>query len=1240
MEARSGSSTNPSRPYNRLGDVVVTVAAGGTALLGIAVVVAWHVHIPAILQLYPGYTPMVYNTALCFVFCGAAFVALHRERKQLAILPAALMGVAGILTAFQYLFDANLGIDEWFVSHSITGEATDPGRMAPNTVACFLLSSAALLLLSCCRRAWVPMAAAVMGCATGAIGLNSIIGYATGLRIAYCWGLLTPMALNTALGMFLAGAGTTALAWRRTLDTKAISPRWSPILAGVVVMTLSVGQWQALIARDHAAMARVVDREAHQLDRELTELLANQSGPIARMANRMERRPDQSKAEWEADASLNLKYYPCCYGIAWIEPGPRSTWVALQEDVVSAANARLVLDAEMEETLIAARDARDTRIAQLLPAETSKAAFQVVVPAFVGGRLHGWMVGSYSLPAMLESLHRHNSLLSRLSLSIAAGDARIYGPSVVDPSISANWIYEFDVESYGLRWRAKLWPNRELVAEEHSLVPLVILASGMLLSLLIAVAVALAQAARRSSCRLADLYNYAPCGYLTLDGSGFIAEANDTILRWLDRSRSDVLSKQRLEDWISAQGASEFRRHFATFKAGGSARELEFELVRRDRSLLPVILSATAVRGSDGRFLAGRYTIFDITDRMQAEQLRRVSEERLARIVETIADSIFIVDAGGRITMANAAAEKMLGMTREEITSRTHDDKAWSITRCDGEPFPEAELPFNKVMSSGDPVYGAEVGVERADGRRIIVSVNAAPLCDAAGAPIGMVASVNDVTRRKEVDLLKEELISTVSHELRTPLASLRGFAELMITREFPQEKQREFLKIIHGESVRLTNLINDFLDIQRMESGRQQYEFGAIDFKDVALTSIAPFKLDGSKHEFRIEIPADLPHVWADGDRMRQVMANLVSNAVKFSPQGGNVTIGARAEAGVVTAWVADKGLGIPSELLPKLFGKFFRVATDATRSIGGTGLGLALSKEIVSAHGGRLWVESELGVGSTFFFTVPAVSQGADAAGPASGLAPEPKADILLVEDDPVFCKLLYEHFAADGFAMALSPSGETALELARKSSPRVALVDVHLGGKVDGWDVLVAIKDDSALRSIAVLIISASESINARGLAVGGAEYLLKPVSPAWLVQTVRAQLPQVAGARALVADDDPSFRKQVRECLEPEGLVIEEAANGREALERMAQTMPDLLILDLLMPETDGFEVLRRLRTDRQAVNLPVLVVTGKSLDADEKAYIKRRMATLVRKQQVRLDHIARAVEQALVLKPAR
>jgi CheY-like chemotaxis protein len=373
---------------------------------------------------------------------------------------------------------------------------------------------------------------------------------------------------------------------------------------------------------------------------------------------------------------------------------------------------------------------------------------------------------------------------------------------------------------------------------------------------------------------------------------------------------------------------------------------------------------------------------------------------------------------------------------------------------------------------------------------------------------------------------------------------------------------------------------------------------------------------------------------VQADKDRIRQVLSNLLSNAIKFSPHGGEVTVGVRQRGAYIETRVTDQGVGIPPEALPRLFSKFFRVDNSQTRHIGGTGLGLALVKEIVEGHQGRVWVESELDRGSTFFFTLPVAEQSLPAVVIPEGMSGE-APDILLVEDDPAFAQLLRACFEPMGLSVTTTSYAEQALELTHLSPPRMLLVDIHLAGDLDGWDLVVALKSDAILQAIPIILITTSEEANLRGLALAGADYLPRPVSTEGLRQAIQRQMSSLAGKLVLVADDNRTFRRQVVELLafEPD-VQVAEASDGREVLRQVAQRMPDLLLLDLLMPDIDGFEVLHQLRADKRAMNLAVLVVTSKDLLPAEKAHLKHRMASLLSKKEASVDHFAHIVGRVL------
>ncbi len=547
---------------------------------------------------------------------------------------------------------------------------------------------------------------------------------------------------------------------------------------------------------------------------------------------------------------------------------------------------------------------------------------------------------------------------------------------------------------------------------------------------------------------------------------------------------------------------------------------------------------------------------------------------------------------------------------------------------------PEKYLEEAEKMWANPKVPG-DFELALKDGR--VFHFYSAPVQDLAGEPLGLSLVCRDVTREREVDRMKSEFVATVSHELRTPLASLLGFSELMLTRKLPEEKNRQFLEVIHKESKRLNTLINDFLDLQRIESGRVSYTLEQINLASVVREVAALFSND-PQHPLRLDLPEGLPPALGDHDRIKQVLQNLLSNAAKFSPQGGEIAVAARATGvGMVEIAVSDHGLGIPDEAMPKLFGKFYRVDSTDRREIGGTGLGLALCREIVTAHKGRIWAESRPGEGSTFRFTLPVKPAAAPASAPATAMQPGERY-VLIVEDDASFAALVREHLTTEGLSVCIEPTAEGALAVARAAAPALVILDIHLAGRMDGWDFLIELKADRKLAEVPVIITTVTEK-RTKGFALGASDYLVKPFPMETLVESARHFLPEPEGKRVLVVDDDASFRiaavAMVKYGLHCEA---EEAENGRQALEKIRRRIPDLVILGLLMPDVDGFAVLDALRARTETATLPVLVVTGKDLTPQDKEHLKQGMARVLTKEEYSRHRLLALVNELLKKPP--
>lgn len=354
-----------------------------------------------------------------------------------------------------------------------------------------------------------------------------------------------------------------------------------------------------------------------------------------------------------------------------------------------------------------------------------------------------------------------------------------------------------------------------------------------------------------------------------------------------------------------------------------------------------------------------------------------------------------------------------------------------------------------------------------------------------------------NITREYELDLMKSELVSTVSHELRTPLSSVLGFTELLLSRTMKPEKQLKYLETIHREAHRLTDLINDFLDLQRMESGTQQYNAEPVNLSSLVLGVIDQYKLSGT-HHILLEDAARNAEVEVDKDKIVQVLTNLLSNAIKFSPNSNEIKVLLHNEPERIVVEIQDHGLGIPKNQIGHLFQKFRRVDNSASKRIGGTGLGLAICKEIIEKQKGAIGIDSVEGEGTTVWFSLPVLNH----SGSRHEDEPykwnsekEAKPNVMIVEDDYSLSLLLSEELKGKGFRVTHHYHPQQAFDQALKTPFVAIVVDLMLGDELDGWDLIRMLKDDERTANVPIVISSALDKTD-KSLMNNVQKYLTKP------------------------------------------------------------------------------------------------------------------------------------------------
>ena len=496
-------------------------------------------------------------------------------------------------------------------------------------------------------------------------------------------------------------------------------------------------------------------------------------------------------------------------------------------------------------------------------------------------------------------------------------------------------------------------------------------------------------------------------------------------------------------------------------------------------------------------------------------------------------------------------------------------------------------------------------------------------------------------TRALAATEAKSQFLANMSHELRTPLNAIIGYSELLLE-EVDEAGQKQFLpdlEKVRNAAKHQLNLINGILDLSKIEAGKMTLFLETFDVartvEDVANTVRPLVAAKGNRLE--IDLEDGLGTMRADQTKVRQVLFNLLSNAAKFTEKGlvriqvrraasNGSRQGAVASRGSAIEFsVSDTGIGIMPEQCGRLFQPFTQAESSTTRKYGGTGLGLALSRRFCEMMGGELTATSEWGKGSTFTALLPVevtdttqlrrTPTGPDPALPVD----EPgtrRAPILVVDDEPAARDLLYRALTREGYRVQLASSGPEGLALARLVKPAAITLDVMMPG-MDGWSVLTVLKADPGTAEIPVIMLTVVDDKNL-GFALGAADYLVKPIQWDRLIAVLEKHQTRSPGAEVLVVEDEPDTRDLLRRAAQKEGWHVSVAENGRVALERVAENVPGVILLDLIMPEMDGFTFIEELRRRPECRHVPVVVVTAKDLTDHERQRLNGHVVQVLQK----------------------
>jgi CheY-like chemotaxis protein/nitrogen-specific signal transduction histidine kinase len=477
----------------------------------------------------------------------------------------------------------------------------------------------------------------------------------------------------------------------------------------------------------------------------------------------------------------------------------------------------------------------------------------------------------------------------------------------------------------------------------------------------------------------------------------------------------------------------------------------------------------------------------------------------------------------------------------------------------------------------------------------------------------------------EEANQTKSQFLANMSHELRTPLNAIIGYSEMLHeeVREDGNGSYAADLAKITGSGRYLLELINGVLDLAKIEAGKMEVFLEELDVAELVRGVEGTVQPLVRKNENTLELTGleGLGSMRSDPTKLRQILFNLLSNASKFTEQGTLRLEASRGPQGGqdwLVFRVSDTGIGMDEEQLAHVFEEFSQADATTQREYGGTGLGLAITKRFCELLGGSIGATSELGAGSCFVVRLPARAPEArdEPVAATSMEAPPDGATVLVIDDDPAALDLVGRFLVGAGFGVITASGGEEGLRLARERRPDVITLDIVMP-QPDGWAVLAELKADPVLSDTPVILMSMTDDRNL-GYALGASEYLTKPVDWDRLGAALHRHAREGGESLALVVDDETEARDVLRRGLERAGWQVAEAANGREALERMTERAPELILLDLMMPEMDGFEFVSRLRDEESWRAIPVLLITAKDITPEDRQRLEGGVSRILQK----------------------
>ncbi len=1293
-------------PRSTWSERISSIFAGAIALLGAISVLGWLFHSEVLLQPLASLVPIKFNGALSLTLLGLAMLG-HEMRFKRSLWLAGVPFLLNLATFGEYVLKGNWHIDELFMADLQVIDTMFPGRVSVVTSVVFLLISSVLLWRSL-RQAnrFSLMAEAIVGSMAGSAGFSTLLGYAADLPAVYTWDTGTATAPFAAMGMLLAGGAILVHAWRETISLTDGPPNWSPMPAVIASITLTVILWVGLRERELVYLGARTQTAMDALAIQINSELEGQANDIEKIARNWGEAEQNNPVIWEADAItlMSTAQIYGCDSIAFVNTDLRTIWVFPQvgneikvsfdhssDEVRASALAQITSGNQQQNKNNGSVISASTRIG------TKGDGVVIYAPISRYGRSIGFVAGEYLYSRFFRSIISDRvKIADDYYIAISIGGSAIYDSYADNRDERDDLTLDRSYTIFNRRMRVTLTPSTEAMERDRRYLPELALLSGLGITILLGLSVHLARRARTGQ-NQAELSNRKLLGENEERRriEGRLKVSDERLRLALDSTQIGIFEwsvgenhvyyspglwamlgydharmPATVEAWqslIHHDDLPNYRQRIDAQMAGTAAFiEPEYRVRAQDDEWRWVYTRAKVVATANNQPTRIIGTVQDITARREAEQALRQSQaeaRKLSLMASKTDNPVLISSPDGSIEWINESFIRVMEYNMDEVVGR-NPSEFLSGPETDARTI----IQIRTAMAQGQGL-GTDLVNYSKSGRKYHLHLEIQPVYNESDKLENFIVILTDITmrvatenqlRRAKTDAdatsrAKSEFLASMSHEIRTPMNGVIGMTSLLMETPLSAE-QRDFVNTIRTSGEALLTIINDILDFSKIESGKLELEHMPFDLALCVEEAFDLFALQASskKLELTYHMEPGVP-AWiiSDATRLRQIIVNLINNAVKFTPSGSISIVISTLPSDTPNMQklefvVHDTGIGIPDNRIDRLFKAFSQVDSSTTRKYGGTGLGLAISQRLCGLMGGDINVESKIGEGSTFTFSIQAT---AAALPPDYELPPAPGAlqqgTVLCIEENEITRKHLQSIFDQWKVACIFAPDVEAALQLTTSQSTPPALLIVNLD-ETSGSSPLPRLKTVPGPRLLMMPFGQSSPTETEDKQPFG---VVFKPLKTANLVHTInqlftskvaksgssevkpdRQLLGEEFPLDVLLVEDNAVNQRVALRFLERLGYRADAVGNGIEALTAIEARHFHLVFMDIQMPEMDGFEASRQIRRRLPQHRQPkIIALTANAMQGDRELCLAAGMDDYISKP-VKIHEIDAAVRR--------